>query len=171
MTALLVDRRLFQELGGLDERFESYLEDVDFGLRCALAGNSVASAGIYAPVAVAYHFGNSTWGRWHPDSVRLLARNQVLLAAKHFRGQQRWPILVGQLLWGFIALRHGCGWSYLKGKWAGLRLAGRFQGEGSRPDAVTEVLRESEREIAAIQRQTGFERYWRMYFLCVPPRP
>ena len=167
MTALLVERKLFLELGGLDERFESYLEDVDFGLKCALSG----AGGIYLPAAVAYHYGSSTWGRWHPDSVRLLARNQVLLAAKHFRGQKRWPILAGQLLWGLVALRHGCGWSYLRGKWAGLRLAGKFPRQASNPVAVAAVLKESEREIAAIQHQTGVERYWRMYFLCVPPQP
>jgi len=167
MTALLVERRLFLDLGGLDERFESYLEDVDFGLRCALAG----SAGVYVPRAIAFHYGSSTWGKWYPDSVRLLARNQVLLAAKHFRGQKRWPIVAGQLLWGFVAIRHRCGWPYLRGKWAGLRLAARFPGEGRPPEAVAAVLAASEREIAEIQRKTGLERYWRMYFLCVPPLP
>jgi GT2 family glycosyltransferase len=167
MTALLVERRLFQDLGGLDERFESYLEDVDFGLRCALAGH----AGVYAPVAISYHLGSSTWGRWNSDAVRLLARNQVLLAAKHFRGQKLWPILAGQLLWGFVALRHGRVLSYLRGKWAGLRLAVRFQNGGRPAQNVAALLSESEREIVAIQRQTGFERYWRLYFLCTPPRP
>jgi len=169
MTALLVKRSLFMGLGGLDERFESYLEDVDFGLRCALAGHS----GVYEPAAISYHYGNSTWGRWHSDAVRLLARNQVLLTAKHFRGLPRWPILAGQLLWGLVALRHGCVWPYLQGKWAGLRLASRLPSdhEGSRPEVVAAVLSESEREIVAVQQQTGCERYWRLYFLCVPPRP
>ena len=167
MTALLVERKSFQQLGGLDERFVSYLEDVDFGLRCALAGHS----GVYAPAAISYHYGSSTWGRWHPDAVRLQSRNQVLLAAKHFRGQSRWPILAGQLLWGLVALRHGCGWAYLTGKWAGMRLTAHVAREGPPPEVVAAVLKESEREIVAIQRQTGFERYWRMYFLCVPPQP
>jgi len=36
MTAALFRRSLFKEIGGLDERFESYLEDVDFGIRCAI---------------------------------------------------------------------------------------------------------------------------------------
>src|SRR3970282_1035461 len=112
MTALLVERGLFQELGGLDERFESYLEDVDFGLRCAVAGYG----GGDAPSAIGYHEGKFAWGRVASGSLRLLARNQVLLAAKHFRAQKRWPILAGQLLWGLVALRHGCGWSYLRGK-------------------------------------------------------
>ena len=36
MTAALFRRTLFDEVGLLDEAFESHLEDVDFGLRCAL---------------------------------------------------------------------------------------------------------------------------------------
>ncbi len=117
LTACLIRREAFNALGPLDERFESYLEDVDFGLRCAKAGLT----GVYEPAAVAYHQGSSTWGRWNPDTVRLLSRNQILLAAKHFRGQPQWPILVGQLLWGLVALRHGCGWAWLEGKLAGLK--------------------------------------------------
>ena len=38
MTAALFQTRLFKEAGLLDEAFESYMEDVDFGLRCAFAG-------------------------------------------------------------------------------------------------------------------------------------
>ena len=32
-----------------------------------------------------------------------------------------WPILVAQLLWGAVALRHGAGAAWLRGKWQGLR--------------------------------------------------
>ena len=72
----------FDESGRWTRRFESYLEDVDFGLRCALAGRE----GVYVPAAVAYHRGSATLGQWNKDTVRLIARNQVLLTAKHFRG-------------------------------------------------------------------------------------
>ena len=61
------------------------------------------------PAAVAQHRGSATLGAWNSDTVRRIARNQVLLAAKHFRGQPRWPIVAGQLLWGLLALRHGRG--------------------------------------------------------------
>ncbi len=59
MTAALFHRTLFETVGLLDESFESYLEDVDFGLRCAVAGRS----GIFVPQAVAYHRGSATGGR------------------------------------------------------------------------------------------------------------
>jgi len=39
---------IIRRLGALDERFESYLEDIDFGIRCATAGLT----GIYVPEAV-----------------------------------------------------------------------------------------------------------------------
>ena len=61
-TAALFRAELFDKVGLLDERFESYLEDIDFGLRCALAGYM----GRYVPEAVAWHAGSATLGRWHP---------------------------------------------------------------------------------------------------------
>jgi GT2 family glycosyltransferase len=41
-TALLVTRRLFSAIGGFDERFFAYVEDVDYSLRCHAAGFRVA---------------------------------------------------------------------------------------------------------------------------------
>jgi GT2 family glycosyltransferase len=166
MTAMLIRKRLFEEIGPLDERFESYLEDVDFGLRCCAAGK----AGIYVPVAVGQHEGSATQGRWNNYTVRQIARNQVLLAAKHFQGESRWPIVVGQLLWGLLALRHGCALAYLRGKIAGLRLARAFgETRPGQPGGLGSFIQESEREILAIQRQTGFDRYWRAYFCLLRP--
>ncbi|MBZ5633646.1 MAG: glycosyltransferase family 2 protein [Acidobacteriia bacterium] len=166
MTAALFRRRLFEEIGPLDEVFESYLEDVDFGIRCAIHDRW----GLYVPAAIAYHQGSSTWGQWNKYSVRLIARNQLLLTAKYFRGLSRWPILAGQLLWGFVALCHGCAGAYLQGKVAGMRVARTLPAQrlASRStEALVKVgafVRESERTILEIQRQSGFDRYWRAYF-------
>jgi hypothetical protein len=163
MTAAIFRRQLFRDLGGLDESFGSYMEDVDFGLRCALAGRE----GLYVPSAVAYHRGSATLGGWSKDTVWRIARNQVLLAAKHFRGQPSWPIVAGQLLWGLIAFRHGCGVTYRRGKLAGFRDAGRMErvttNEYTSKD-LARVLEASEASILALARQTGFDSYWRAYF-------
>jgi hypothetical protein len=163
MTAAIFRRQLFRDLGGLDESFGSYMEDVDFGLRCALAGRE----GLYVPSAVAYHRGSATLGGWSKDTVWRIARNQVLLAAKHFQSQPRWPIVAGQLLWGVIALRHGCGVAYLRGKLAGIRAAGRMErvttNEYTSKD-LARVLEASEASILALARETGFDSYWRAYF-------
>jgi GT2 family glycosyltransferase len=163
MTAAIFKRQLFRDLGGLDETFGSYMEDVDFGLRCAIAGRE----GRYVPSAVAYHRGSATLGGWSKDTVRQIARNQVLLAAKHFHSQPGWPIVAGQLLWGLIALRHGCGAAYLRGKFAGIWEAGRMErvstNEYTSKD-LAEVLEASEANILALARETGFDSYWRAYF-------
>ncbi len=120
-TAALFAPRSFRRVGLLEESFESYLEDVDFGLRCAARG----IAGVYVPAAVAWHQGSATLGRWHPETVRRIARNQVFLLARHYpaRAAARagcWPIAVAQLLWGGVALRHGAGLAWLRGVLQGL---------------------------------------------------
>jgi GT2 family glycosyltransferase len=161
MTAALFQRGLFEEIGSLDEGFESYLEDVDFGIRCAIHERW----GVYVPIAIAYHQGSSTWGQWNKYSVRLIARNQLLLTAKHFGGLSRWPIVAGQLLWGLVALCHGCAGAYLQGKMAGMRDARNIPSQKlASGNSVEAFFRESERTILEIQRQTGFDRYWRAYF-------
>jgi GT2 family glycosyltransferase len=160
MTAGLFQRRLFEEIGYLDESFESYLEDVDFGIRCAIAGRW----GVYVPAAIAYHQGSSTWGQWNKYSVRLIARNQVLLTAKYLGGLSRWPIVAGQLLWGLLALRHGCAGAYLQGKMAGMRVARTLRERRPASENIQAFVRESEQTILEVQRQTGFDRYWRAYF-------
>jgi GT2 family glycosyltransferase len=163
-TAALFRTELFNKVGLLDERFESYLEDVDFGLRCALAG----FAGRYVPEAVAWHAGSSTLGRWHPVTTRLIARNQVFLIAKHYPRRllrrYAWPILVAQGLWGLVALRHGRGWSWLRGKAEGLRRWRELREPlpGGRSSAV---LCDGEREIHRVQRESRQDLYWTLYFL------
>ncbi len=163
-TATLFRAALFDRAGLLDERFESYLEDVDFCLRCARH----ALWGLYVPAAVATHVGSATLGPWHRETVRLISRNQLLLVAKHYPGRRlvrcAWPILVGQMLWGLVALRHGRGLAFLRGKLEGLR---RFRAmrDPMPAEVLASILRGSEAEIFALQRQAGFDLYWRLYFL------
>jgi GT2 family glycosyltransferase len=159
MTAALFRRELFLEVGLLDERFGSYLEDVDFGLRAAVAGRT----GVYVPAAIAYHRGSATLGAWNSDTVRHISRNQVLLARKHFRAQPQWPLLAGQLLWGMLAFRHAKGFAWLRGKVSGL--SGSDYGYSiAEQDKLRAIIESSEQEIFELERQTGFDWYWRAYF-------
>jgi len=162
MTAALFRRQLFDDIGPLDEQFESYLEDADFGLRCCIADRR----GVYVPDARAFHVGSATWGKWNKDTVRLISRNQVLLARKHFGGQSLWPLVAGQLLWGLVAFRHLRGFSYVRGKLEGL--SAPVSRMGQPPSLVRAVLEESERIIFDLQQQAGFDLYWRAYFWLVP---
>jgi GT2 family glycosyltransferase len=170
MTAAIFRRSIFNEIGHLDENFGSYLEDVDFGIRCALAGYS----GAYIPSAIAYHRGSATWGAWNKDTVKRISRNQILLTVKHFGGQPLWPIVAGQLLWGLVAARHFRGLSYLRGKFSGWKTARALYRETVElspelsEDRISRLALESEREIFALQQQTGFDRYWRAYFWLLP---
>ena len=161
-TAAIFRAELFQRVGLLDEGFESYLEDIDFGIRCAAAG----LAGLYVPEAVAYHTGSATLGLWHPATVRRIARNQLLLVAKHYPRpwilRYGWPVFIAQTLWGFVALRHGTGLAYLKGKLDGLRAFRQARGSSARNLAA--IVERSENEIRELQRLTGFDLYWRLYF-------
>ncbi len=163
-TAAVFRTELFRRIGGLDERFESYLEDVDFGLRCAAAG----CAGRYVPQAVARHHGSATLGRWSRRKVRLMSRNQVLLIAKHFPRhwwlRLGWPVLIGQVLWGLVAARHGAALDFCRGKWDALRLTGKLRRESVPAPAMMEILTTSEETIRRLQQATGFDRYWRWYF-------
>jgi GT2 family glycosyltransferase len=167
-TASLFRAELFRQLGSFDERFESYLEDVELGLRCACLNYR----GRYVPAAIAYHAGSASLGQWHRETVRRISRNQVFLIAKYYPARVLfwwgWPILVAQTLWGFVALRHGTFGAFLRGKFEGLtqfrgarRQTSGFAGQTER---LLLILPESEREIRRIQRLTGFDWYWRVYF-------
>jgi hypothetical protein len=173
-TAVLYRAEVFRQVGWLEESFESYLEDVDFGLRCAAQGIT----GRYVPEARAIHVGSASLGRWHADTVRRMARNQVLLAARHDGIRHLWPVLVAQLLWGAVAVRHGRGWAWARGKAEGLRLFSAARGQviqrrgaenaeisaektKNNPELLEEVLRSNEQFIRAGTRDT----YWRLYFL------
>jgi hypothetical protein len=162
LTAALFRRDVFERTGPLDELFESYLEDVDLGLRCALAG----LRGIYVPSAVARHAGSATLGPWSPQMVELIARNQVLLAAKHFPASYRWRVAFGQLLWGALAFRRGAGIAWCKGRRAGLRLRASVRQASSPASqaALDPILLESEAEIRRLQQASSNDNYWRIYF-------
>jgi len=165
-TAALFRADLFQRAGGLEESFESYLEDVDFGLRCARLG----LPGIYVPEALAWHRGSASLGPWHPATVRRMARNQVFLLARHYpqRSLRRhaWAILVAQTLWGCLALRHGAGVAWARGKWQGWRGFAKARGsELFEFQALNELLDRNEVLIREAQGTGAPDWYWRMYFL------
>jgi GT2 family glycosyltransferase len=164
-TAALFRAELFQRAGLLEESFESYLEDVDFGLRCAARG----FAGQYVPEALAWHRGSATLGRWHPETVRRMARNQLLLLARHYPRRLLlgwfWPIFVAQFLWGAVAIRHGAGFAWLRGEGQGLRRFFSARGQTLDAKVLDSVLSANERLIRSVQVSTGFDIFWKLYFL------
>jgi GT2 family glycosyltransferase len=158
-TAVLYRAEVFRQAGLLEESFESYLEDADFGLRCA----AQRIIGRYVPDARAVHLGSASLGRWHPETVRRIARNQLLLAARHCSARHLWPVLAAQFLWGGVAIRHGRGLAWARGKVQGLRLFSTARAQNRQEDSelLEQVLRSNEQLIRACSQDT----YWKLYFL------
>ncbi len=100
--AALYRRDALLALGGFDERYFAYLEDVDLALRLRLAGWSCR----YEP-AVAMHAGEGSSGELPGGHLYLVERNTLLLVAKAF--PLRWLplVLYRQLGWAWHAFREG----------------------------------------------------------------
>jgi GT2 family glycosyltransferase len=81
-AACLLRRALFTELGGYDESYVSFCEDVDLNVRARIAGWRFATV----PEAVVWHVGNATWqtGFANPgaENSRLVARNRLATQIK-----------------------------------------------------------------------------------------
>jgi GT2 family glycosyltransferase len=71
-ACLMMPRRIFEELGGFDERLRVVLNDIDLCLRIRERGYAV----IFTPYALLYHYEGASRGRLHPppDERRFMAR-------------------------------------------------------------------------------------------------
>jgi GT2 family glycosyltransferase len=76
----LVRRAVFAALGGLDERFFVYLEDLDFSARVAAAGYSCW----YLASASAFHKGGGTSESVKARRLAYSLHSRLLYARKHF---------------------------------------------------------------------------------------
>jgi GT2 family glycosyltransferase len=98
--AALYRRAALDEVGGFDERFFLYLEDVDLGLRLRLAGWRC----LYEPV-VARHAGGGSAGELERPAAAWVERNTLLLAAKAFPARWAPLVLYRQAGWAWHAAR------------------------------------------------------------------
>ncbi len=79
-ASMFVPRRVYDELGGFDERFFMFYEDVDFGWRVNLAGYDVR----YVPTSVAYHRHHVTMKKFgNYREAYLLERNSLACLFKN----------------------------------------------------------------------------------------
>lgn len=77
----LVRHSLFKELGGFDERFFVYLEDLDFSLRAYKAGWKSA----FLSKSKVYHKGGGTSEKIKARRLFYSLRSRILYGYKHFR--------------------------------------------------------------------------------------
>jgi GT2 family glycosyltransferase len=99
--AALYRRGAVLDVGGFDERFFLYLEDVDLGLRLRLAGWRCR----YEPRAVARHAGEGSAAARDRPAWEWVERNTLLLAAKAFPLRWAGPVAYRQAAWAWRAAR------------------------------------------------------------------
>ncbi len=129
-AATLFRRSVLEQIGGLDEHFFAYLDDVDIALRAQLAGHQ----GIYTQEAIAWHLGSATLGEaFHPRIAELLTRNQIFLLLKDYPAGAFFRLLGHivwfQLLWLVLVIRNGRVLPYMRGLAGALRSIPRMMGK------------------------------------------
>lgn len=79
--AMAVDANVFNAIGGFDDEFFAYYDDLDIGWRLWIAGHEVHTA----PRALCRHAHSHTSGRFPYEQVRLLqVRNAILTCFKNY---------------------------------------------------------------------------------------
>lgn len=91
-AACLLRREMLAELGGYEERYFSFYEDVDLNVRARIAGWRF----VLEPDAVVWHVGEAAWRRGFArptaDNARLVARNRLATQIK-FVPARRAPLI------------------------------------------------------------------------------
>lgn len=131
-ACMLVRRACADAVGPFDERFGSYMEDVDYGLRARDHGWRVATL----TTAEVWGLGSSS-----DDSLRLIAANTMILGAKRggVRGAVRGVALFGW--WTVKGLAAGVAmWRTSESRAVSLRYAGQRMAALTDPDTGRRLL-------------------------------
>lgn len=144
-AAMMVDRSLFLSLGGLDESFFCYCEDVDFGYRLQLAGEPT----LLVPSAIIAHEGSASSGGPKSEfAVFHGTRNRFWVLVKNTPGLLLPLVLPLHLLaFAVVSLRPqnrsllGVTWRGFKAALAGLgpALASRRRTQASRSASALQI--------------------------------
>lgn len=124
--AALYRREMIELLGGFDESFFIYWDDVDLAWRAQWSGWKC----FYAPGAEVLHAHSATMKEGSPFKSYLLARNRIWTLAKNLpRHPYKWflPIAMydaAAVLYGLTIKRNT---HMLRGRWDGLRTASRIR--------------------------------------------
>ena len=120
-ASAVYERELFLELGGYDERFFCYCEDVDLGIRLQLSDEKC----VFIPDAIIHHKGSATSGRYSHFTMYHGFRNRTWTYLKNMPLSVLLLTLPGHLaLMIYIYLRnagHADVSGMRKGMWHGLK--------------------------------------------------
>jgi N-acetylglucosaminyl-diphospho-decaprenol L-rhamnosyltransferase len=102
---LVVRRRAFAQIGGFDQRYFMYFEDVDLGRRLGIAGWN----NLYVPSAVVVHTGAASTRLDARPMIRAHHRSAYLYLAEKYHAWYLWPLRVALRLglWVRGQLAHG----------------------------------------------------------------
>jgi GT2 family glycosyltransferase len=116
--AMLIDRALFLELGGFDERLFCYCEDVDLGYRLRLAGERT----LVVPDAVVRHEGSASTGGPRSDFATFHGtRNRLWVFVKDTPPLLFWLTLPLHLITTAVLFARHATRGELAGPWRGLK--------------------------------------------------
>ena len=120
-AAALYMRQAFLEVGGFDEEFFSYLEDVDLGFRLRLHGYRC----LYVPEAIVYHIGSASLGVASDFAFYHAHRNLIWSFVQNMPAWMFWKYLPAHLMANLIYLSYYSlrlpGKAIWRGKWDALR--------------------------------------------------
>ena len=93
-AAAMYMREAFLDVGGFDEDFFSYFEDVDIGFRLQLRSNRC----LYVPEAVVYHIGSATFGEKSDFAFYHSHRNLIWTYVKNMPSSMFWLYLPAHIM-------------------------------------------------------------------------
>jgi GT2 family glycosyltransferase len=99
-AAAMYKRDAFLEVGGFDEDFFSYFEDVDLGFRLRLQGYRC----LYVPQAIVHHIGSATFGQRSDFAFYHSHRNLIWTFVKNMPAGILWKYLPAHLVANLIYL-------------------------------------------------------------------
>lgn len=120
-AAAVYPKAAFDHIGGFDEDFFAFYEDVDLGFRMRLAGYEC----IYLPTAIVHHVGSGSTGPRSKLAAYYNQRNMIWAFIKNMPGWRFYVLLPFHILTNFLlivnAAFHGQGGIYFKAKVGAVR--------------------------------------------------
>lgn len=93
-ASALIDKNVFVTLGGFDESFFMYYEDLDLSLRMKRMGWRI----VYEPRSLVYHIHSGSSGEWSALFLYNVEKNRLATLVKHFPA----TVVAREFIWYFF---------------------------------------------------------------------